>query len=312
MPNNSTMDIADPYQNASDIESGQSFANGNPIDGSPVTELTNNEKTLLLAMTSNMERLLKQPKKQIDDLHKLLQEQSKQNKHRFEGIEKENKDLKSKLSSLQRENESLQVELREKNIIVTGLKDSENESELQLFNSVCELLNSITDKCDNPSIKVRPDKVYRINKFNIERIRPVRVKFSTISARDHIFRNRDKVLSPCVLKADIPFSMRRDHAILKQKEAELIDNGEPCTINMKKRQLETNGETFEVIDGQLENSVTVANRFPSPNVTNPPNKRLRNGRGVVGNFLGKASTQGNTPQTSRQASGRARNQQSNM
>ncbi|CAL8087385.1 unnamed protein product [Orchesella dallaii] len=141
-------------------------------------------------------------------------------------------------------------------------------------------------------------------------LRPVKVKFSTISSRDYIFKNRDKVPNPCVLKADIPFTMRRAYAILKQKEAEPINNGENCTVNLRKRQLETNGETFAVLDGKLQTTTESGISLPA-NAPKPPQKRTRHGTVAVPTFLGRETTRSTIPRNSAQAPGNSANNQNN-
>ncbi|CAL8119804.1 unnamed protein product [Orchesella dallaii] len=191
-------------------------------DNEVQVELPQDQQLLLQAMNSAMKKLFKtELKKEIRGVHKKVDDLTKSVKNssivqngRFEKIESENLDLKSKLANLQRENEALQSELREKNLILCGVEDLENESESQLLNKVSEDLKKITMPVD-----------------------------------------------------DTPYTIRRDHAILKKKENELKQLGQECSVNMKTRQMFTNGVTFNMVDGVLKPANEPMKSVPGPSTS---------------------------------------------
>ncbi|CAL8080878.1 unnamed protein product [Orchesella dallaii] len=276
------------YDSADDPENNQS---------DQTIELPDRDKALITAMERSMKKLIKQELRQSDKksnsrfqkLTDLIEDKSKANNERFQNLEHENQVLVSKVSLLQRENESLQVELREKNIVISGIQDNENETESELVRKVSDLLKTIVSKSSEPKINFRPDKAHRLGKFTSDKNRHVKVKFATISERDYIFRNKDKVPPQVTVKADIPFTMRRDHAILKQKQAELMNDGLPCTVDMKKRVLYSNGKTFQIVDGKISDcskSTTPIQSDPTTGEKPPPAKRSRSGEIQRSRFLG--------------------------
>ncbi|CAL8083588.1 unnamed protein product [Orchesella dallaii] len=117
---------------------------------------------------------------------------------------------------------------------------------------------------------IRADKAFRINKFNADKIRNIKVKFSTISTRDVIFRNRDSAPDPITIKPDTRFTIRRDHAILKKKELERKKMGKDCSVNMKTRQMLSKGITFDAVDGELK-PTKLPKPVPSPSTSTAAN-----------------------------------------
>ncbi|CAL8112814.1 unnamed protein product [Orchesella dallaii] len=161
-----------------------------------------------------------------------------------------------------------------------------------------EEFDSADEKSENgeTEVEIRPDKAFRINKFNADKIRNIKVKFSTISSRDIIFQNRDNAPDPISIKPDIPFTIRRDHAVLKKKEFELKQMGQDCSVNMKTRQMLSNGVTFNVIDGILKPVNETPTPVPGPSTSansgstrQPAVKRSRTE--PTRNFLGVETTQ---------------------
>ncbi|CAL8135764.1 unnamed protein product [Orchesella dallaii] len=309
------MDTSVKRNSFEDMNSDDSADEEKEVQEEELPELPEKEALFLKAMRLSMKTLLKSElrnelkgvKQSVTNLKVAVESSSTTNNQRFDKIESENVVLRSKVSQLQRENESLQVELREKNLILCGINDSENESEAQLYKTICELFKKITI-CVSSDIIIRPDKVYRINKFSPDRIRNVKVKFVTLSDRDTIFRNRDKIRPPITFKPDIPFTIRRDHAILMRKQTELQQEGERCTVDMKSRQLTYNGRIFNVIDGKLNEEAASEEPIAKGTSNPPPAKRARTGRKKTDYFLGqdaqpsiaKPSTSTNPPAATNQ------------
>ncbi|CAL8088371.1 unnamed protein product [Orchesella dallaii] len=300
--NNQNLNIADESSDEFDSADEKSENDDNEVQ----VELPQDQQLLLKAMNSTMKKLFKtELKKEIRGVHKKVDDLTKSVKNnsivqngRLEKIESENLELKSKLTNLQRENEALQSELREKNLILCGVEDLENESESQLLNKVCEVFKKITLPVDG-NIKIRPDKAFRINKFSADKIRNIKVKFSTISERDVIFRNRDNAPDPISIKPDTPYTIRRDHAILKKKENELRQLGQECSVNMKTRQMFTNGVTFNMVDGVLKPANEPMKPVPGPSAASntgstrtPAVKRSRTEQNR--NFLASETVQNGT------------------
>ncbi|CAL8076657.1 unnamed protein product [Orchesella dallaii] len=79
--------------------------------------------------------------------------------------------------------------------------------------------------------QVEIDTVFRVGKYREGSNRPIRLRFITHRDRNTVFEARGSLSELLSLKEDQPFSLRRDHAILRRKKQELIDSEIPYEIN---------------------------------------------------------------------------------
>lgn len=204
----------------------------------------------------------------IDNLEKLLCNNIKQHDTRISQLETDNLRLKQQNDRLSKDVEMLTKELRNKNLIIHGLSETESESPAQLKEVVSSLMSKITEK--NVSI----DVAYRLGQKKENTNRHVRVSFLSQSDRNMVYENRMKTKKGIFINEDLHKDTRRNLALLRRKRKELTEQQIKCNINYSTLTLETeSGEVFCVHDGAIINK----NKQKAPESTQPNSK---NGRAV--------------------------------
>lgn len=154
--------------------------------------------------------------------------------------------FQNRLQKLEKQTEVIECELRERNLIITGLRDSERETTKDLFITVTRMFRDIT------RMNIKPDKLYRIGKYFHGAPRNVRVKLNTISEKDIVMECKQYLNPPIYLNEDEPYSVRIAKKLLRDKRRELADIGTESTIDYKTRSLTTvNQEYFHIVDDKL-------------------------------------------------------------
>jgi archaellum component FlaC len=155
--------------------------------------------------------------------------------------------INSSVNELKSENDFLHKELNKLNLVLFGLDES-SESEDNLLSQIVKLFADLTTDL------VQIDCAYRIGNSKPNSVRPVKIRFMSLSHRNLIFSNRSKLPSPLTLKDDLPFEMRRNHAILHQKKAEAITSGVPdndVIINFKHYTIKIKNVQYSARNGTL-------------------------------------------------------------
>jgi len=105
------------------------------------------------------------------------------------------------------------------------------------------------------------DTAYRLGKFKSNFRRPIRVRFLAMCQRNLIYANKNKLLPPFYINEDLPFSIRKDHAILRNKKKEALQNGsllENISIDWKLRTITVDARKFSILNGNLIPSMQVS------------------------------------------------------
>jgi hypothetical protein len=168
--------------------------------------------------------------------------------------EKEIGDIDRSVSSLQQsvvsmknDTSFLQRELNRQNLILFGLEES-SESEENLMAHVLSILKLLTKEA------IPIDTVFRIGKINNRSTRPVKIRFLSISDRNIIFNNRSSLPDGYALKDDVPFEIRKNHAVLFQKKKQAMESGvqeQEIIINFKNNSIEFRKERHQIVKGSL-------------------------------------------------------------
>ncbi|CAL8110386.1 unnamed protein product [Orchesella dallaii] len=153
-----------------------------------------------------------------DRIAKELLETVNKNSKSIEELKQENDELRHKYDNLQNKCEQLECELNYQNLVISGLPELTNESADVLKAKISEMLQTITGK------HIIPDTVYRIGTYKHESCRPIRIRFASHSDRNAVLQKRDQLPRKVSIKPDLPFSIRRDHGILRKKKDELALN----------------------------------------------------------------------------------------
>jgi len=128
------------------------------------------------------------------------------------------------------------------------MPDSADESDDHLYSSVKLFISELTED------EISFDTAYRLGKFKPNHRRPVRVRFLAMCQRNLIYSNRNKLTPPFYINEDLPFSIRKDHAILRSKKRDAIKSGVPTeniSIDWRQRSILINLDKFAIKDGNL-------------------------------------------------------------
>lgn len=143
------------------------------------------------------------------------------------------------------QNELIEKELKRINLIITGLSDPNNESNDSLKQKVEELCSQVS----NNQIKV--DNVTRIGNHNESKPRHIIVRFYSMSERDLVWANRKATVPPIFINEDLPFTLRRDFAILRKKAKEIRRENGNAEITWRTKTITTESEVLIVKMGIL-------------------------------------------------------------
>lgn len=198
------------------------------------------------------------------------------------------------MTNLQYTVEQLQKDTLQKNLIIYGISDDiEDEDYDELYTTVSRLIFEITKR------EIHPDVLFRMGEFRANQSRPIKVTFALQNERDCVFEARTLLDSSFTIKADIPFTMRRDFALLSGKSDELNKAGHKAQVNFRRREILVDGiPAFNIIDGSIQNSTE-----PQPStstassmiaVSNPPVPiASKNGHGRITTKRKRATYQPN-------------------
>lgn len=169
---------------------------------------------------------------------------------KIKSLESEVISLKDTVLKVSAENESLWCEINKLNLVFKGISDVDNETSDQLLKTVSDLLKLM-------GLSFGFDTAVRIGKFSPSFPRLVKVRFLCVSDREAVYSSRFSAPKPIYINADFPVTMRRDHAIMRQKKKDLISEGyQPKQIRFdwNRKLIRTEDCAFKVADGALVDS----------------------------------------------------------
>jgi hypothetical protein len=108
--------------------------------------------------------------------------------------------------------------------------------------------------CDVVGEEISFDTAFRLGQQKPHFRRPIKVRFLSVIQRNLVYNNRTKKAPPFYINEDLPFSIRRDHGILRDKKRTEIRNGtnpEQIKINYKTRSITVGSTHLKVQDGTL-------------------------------------------------------------
>lgn len=161
-------------------------------------------------------------------------------------LQLENSELRQKLNFLERENELRYRESHFQNLILVGLKDDEEENTNNLILKIQQILLDIS------SNQIAIDTVYRIGKFTSDRQRSVRIRFMSHSDRNKALENSENLPENIYLNEDLPYTIRRDNRLFRNKRSELFNLGVNFQTDWKNKVITTNdGRKISISDGKF-------------------------------------------------------------
>lgn len=146
--------------------------------------------------------------------------------------------------------ETLDREVRKINLIFSGLADSVDETVESLHRNVASIILHITGN------QVNFDIATRIGSLNNHRTRQVKVRFHRMENREFVWNSRKNTKPPIFINEDLPFTMRRDFAVIRKKAKDLKDQNVKCEINWSKRTITTDSDKLFVNEGKIHTQQT--------------------------------------------------------
>lgn len=145
------------------------------------------------------------------------------------------------------ENELLWCQLSKINLVFGGIPDSDKETNNDLCAKISNVIKYVTGS------DIQFDTAYRVGKPTHTGQRPVKVRFLSMYDRNLIYESRFKASRPTFINEDLPFSMRRDHGLMRQRRKALIDSGfaaKQIKMDWNKKMVSTKDVRFVIKDGK--------------------------------------------------------------
>ncbi len=156
--------------------------------------------------------------------------------------------LNEKVADLELENEMLYRKIHEKNLILKGLKEEDNETAEALKASVVKLIKE--------KLKNQPDitSLYRIGKREKQRPRQIKITFKDMESRDMVWMKKKELGQPHYVDEDLHRNARKKRGIMLKVGKEYKDKGQEVKYNFRQgtmsiddKKYKMNGERLEVL-----------------------------------------------------------------
>ncbi|CAL8143176.1 unnamed protein product [Orchesella dallaii] len=248
-----------PIKTSENMDTGKLAAA--PANGQ-VNQIGNNQDNLLKSIESLLDKKLDSTNKKIDNINTFLKSSISKQDVKIENLE-------LKVNWLERNCESLMREVNEKNLVFSGIREEESETEETLMKIISNIIRKIT------KLNIQPDVIFRLGGQRTNTIRPVKVKFNSVGHRNAVLQcwSKDRE-SPKLtgfyegifINEDLPYTIRRDHAILRKGKKIINQKGLECKIDWKSRSIDVDdGSTYTVKDGKLNNHNTATSTGKNKN-----------------------------------------------
>lgn len=205
----------------------------------------------------------------------------------MEFLRSENKIMQQKLEIQEERMEYLEKQIREKKIIIHGIKEEENESFVELRDKTVNVIQHIGAKIskENDIIEVR-----RMGKQREDKERPIQVDLATCEMKREIFRKKKQLKGQNIwIKEDLPEYVRQQRRnlgkILKEERDKgnkayfaynkLIVNGKVYIRNDRKDGSEQRETKVDTPLQRKENTRTYSQRSPDEAEINQEKEKVR-------------------------------------
>jgi len=181
---------------------------------------------------------------EVESIKNIISTQDK----RIGTVERRVEKIDASVHVLETEQEFLQKEINKLNLIFEGIPDSADENEDTLYSRVKVFISEISK--DDISF----DTAYRLGTFKPNYRRPVKVRFLAMCQRNLIYSKRSILHSPFYINEDLPYTIRRDHAIIRNKKKDALKSGIPAEkvfVDWRHRSIQINDDKFTIQDGKL-------------------------------------------------------------
>ena len=241
----------------------------------------NNEMMKLLLSIQDGQKTtndeMKSIREELVNKLKVQEEKTDALENKVKDLEEKNLDLQQKLQILEQNSELNYREINFQRLIFDGITDSPQETPEQLHQKVLFYLQVATGG------DLGFDTAVRLGSYKPDENRLVRVRFYCHKDRNLVFENRRNINNEddngvshsdkIFINEDLPFSLRRDNALIRRKLRELRDSGYKPEINWRTKTITVKPGNYIIIENG--NYIT-SDRLPR-NESKSTNKRRISG-----------------------------------
>jgi hypothetical protein len=235
-----------------DMESqSQSTPSFPVVTSSPQTDEL---KTLFMDLARKIDQSLSATNDIKDDLKEIKTLVSSQGE-RLTHVEDRVGHAETSVKKLINENEDLRREINKMNLIIDGIPDPAEEDEDALYTRVKVFISDLVGE------EISFDTAFRLGHHKLNHRRPIKVRFLSMIQRNLVYTNRGKTAPPFYINEDLPYSILRDHGILRDRKRNEIRNGthpDQIKIDYKTRTI----SIANVLHG-VNNGILLPQRNPS-------------------------------------------------
>jgi hypothetical protein len=199
-------------------------------------------KALVLALTKKMDAATNDIKEDLREIKSLVSSHGQ----RINVVEERVEHVESAVTKLSQDNEDLRKEINKMNLIIDGIPDPVGEDEDALYGRVKMFICGIVK--DDISF----DTAFRLGQYKPNHCRPIKVRFLSMVQRNLVYSLRSNTSPPFYINEDLPYSIRRDHGLLRERKRHEIRKGvipDQIKIDYKSRSISIAGVSYKVHDG---------------------------------------------------------------
>jgi hypothetical protein len=234
-----------------DHDSFESDITDNQTQSTPNNEVLSPEnddiKALVLKLATKIDAATNDIKEDLREIKSLVSSHGQ----RINDVEDRVEHVESAVTKLTQDNEDLRKEINKMNLIIDGIPDPVGEDDNALYGRVKTFICGIVK--DDISF----DTAFRLGQQKPNHRRPIKVRFLSMVQRNLVYSLRSNTSPPFYINEDLPFSIRRDHGLLRDRKRQEIRNGinpDHIKIDYKSRCITIENLTYQAKDGVLSKS----------------------------------------------------------
>lgn len=180
-----------------------------------------------------------------------------------ETIKEDLSNVQQQIVDFRSEKTKMETEMKKINLIVSGIRDEDEESEQQL---ATKIQNEIS-KINNGRQRFNFDTISRFGRYKPGKTRNVHIRFLSMRDRNEFFELRKSVRNPVFINADVPEEVRKAEFLMRQKIRFLKNSENVLNIVWKNFEIETNLANYRLgNDGSFSRQIKLTDNSMDSNI----------------------------------------------
>lgn len=151
-------------------------------------------------------------------------------------------EIRNQLDDFRSDKIKIEIEVRRLNLILSGIKEEDNENEHKLASKIQKVVTDI-----KPGTQFKYDTISRLGAPTSGKTRNVIVRFETMKQRNTFFELRKETTPPVFINMDVPEAVRKAEYLLRVKIRQLKTEKIPIqSVNWRKYEIETVSKLFRL------------------------------------------------------------------